>query len=83
MNGEVEAHELCEIGVVVSQHAGEVVAPVFVHVYYPHGGPGPVQVSVDDGRDGGESCDEIHSVLIHILKVKKISLQLVCRHTLL
>lgn len=70
VNGEVKTHEFSEIGLIVSQHACEVVAPVFVHVYNTHRGPSAVKVPVNNGSNGGQPGDKVHGVFVNVLEIE-------------
>lgn len=68
MDGEVEPHQLSELGVAVAQHVGEVVGPVQVGVDGADTAAFAVQVAVNLGGDAGQLGDQVHGVLIHKLE---------------
>ena len=70
VNGEVEPHQLSELGIAVAQHVGEVVGPVQVGVDGSDAAALTVQVAVDLGCDAGQLGDQVHGVLIDKLVQK-------------
>ena len=73
MNSKVEPHQLHEQGVLIAQHGGEVGRPVLVLVDGPDRSAITVQVSVDDGGDGGKLGNQVHRVLICVLQMQVIT----------
>lgn len=72
MDGEVEAHELDEVGVVVAQHGGEVVAPILVGVDGANTLAIAEHVAVDGSGHDWQLGNQIHRVLVDVLKLHKI-----------
>ena len=70
VDGEVEPHELCEHWVLVSDHLGEVVAPVLLGVDGARALALLEQVVVDGGGHNGELGNQVHGVLEGRLKSK-------------
>lgn len=64
VDGEVEPHQLDELGVGVAQHVGEVVGPVKVGVDGPDAAALTVQVAVNLGGDARQLGDQVHGVLV-------------------
>lgn len=72
VDGEVEPHQLSELGVAVAQHVGEVVGPVQVGVDGADTAAFAVQVTVNLGGDAGQLSDQVHGVLINKLEDEMI-----------
>ena len=68
VDGEVEPYEVGELLVLVSHHLSEVVRPVLVRVDGADTRPVLVDVTVHEGRDGRQLGDQIHRVLVEVLK---------------
>lgn len=68
MDGEVEPHQLGELGVTVTQHVGEVVRPVQVGVDGSDAAALTVQVAIDLSGDAWQLGDQVHGVFIHKLR---------------
>lgn len=64
MDGEVQPHQLGELGLAVAQHVGEVVGPVQVGVDGTDAAAFAVQVAVDLSGDAGQLGDQVHRVLV-------------------
>lgn len=68
VDGEVQPHQLGELGLAVAQHVGEVVGPVQVGVDGADAAAFAVQVAVDLGGDARQLGDQVHGVLIDKLE---------------
>lgn len=68
VDGEVEPHQLSELGVTVAQHVGEVVGPVQVGVDGADTAAFAVQVTINLGSDAGQLSNQVHGVLINKLE---------------
>lgn len=68
VNSEVESHELDEFGIVITQHCGEVVAPVLGGVDGTDARAVLVGVAVDGGCYDGQLGDEVNGVFIYVLE---------------
>lgn len=64
VDGEVEPHQLSELGITVAQHVGEVVGPVQVGVDGSDAAAFAVQVTVNLSSDAGQLGSQVHGVLI-------------------
>lgn len=71
VDGEVQPHQLGELGLAVAQHVGEVVGPVQVGVDGADAAAFAVQVAVDLGGDAGQLGDQVHGVLVNKLGEEK------------
>lgn len=71
MDGEIESHELSELGIIVAQHVGEIVRPIQVGIDGSNAAALTVQVAVDLSRHTGKLGNQVHGVLIHKLNQKK------------
>uniref|UniRef100_A0A2M4C5E3 Putative secreted protein n=1 Tax=Anopheles marajoara TaxID=58244 RepID=A0A2M4C5E3_9DIPT len=69
VDGEVQAHQLGELLVLVAQHLGEVGRPILLRVDRPDTLAVAVRVAVDGGRDHRQLGDQVHAVLVHVLPV--------------
>lgn len=69
VDGQVQSHQFNELGIVITQHLGKVIRPIFGGVNGSNARSVFVRVSVDSGGDHGQSGDQIHRVLIHVLPV--------------
>lgn len=72
VDGEVEPHQLSELGVTVAQHVGEVVGPVQVGVDGADTAAFAVQVTINLGSDAGQLSNQVHGVLINKLEDEMI-----------
>lgn len=68
VDGEVQPHQLGELGLTVAQHVGEVVGPVQVGVDGADAAAFAVQVAVDLGGDARQLGDQVHGVLVDKLE---------------
>lgn len=68
VDGEVQPHQLSELGVTVAQHVGEVVGPVQVGVDGANTAAFAVQVTINLGSDAGQLSNQVHGVLINKLE---------------
>lgn len=70
MDGEIESHELSELGITVAQHVGKIVRPVQVGINGSNAAALTVQVAVYLSCDTGKLGNQVHGILIHKLKKK-------------
>lgn len=68
VDGEVEPHELSELGIAVAQHVGEIVGPVQVWVDGSDAAAFAIQVAVDLGSNAGQLGNQVHGVFIDKLR---------------
>lgn len=67
VDGEVEAHELRELGIIEAQHGAVVSRPVLVVVDGPNAFAVAIRVAVDRRSDHRQLGDQIHRVLVNVL----------------
>lgn len=67
MDGEVETHQLSELGVVEAEHVAVVGRPVLVVIDGTDALPVAVCVAVDGRRDHRQLGDQVHRVFVHVL----------------
>lgn len=70
MNRQVQSHQFDELSIVVAQHRGEVVTPIFVRVDGADARTVLVGVTVDCGCDDWYFSDHIHGVFVNVLKME-------------
>lgn len=70
MNGEVESHQLSELGVTVAQHVSEVVGPVQVGVNGTDAAALTVQVAIDFGGNARQLSNQVHGVFVDELMTR-------------
>lgn len=68
VDGEVEPHQLSELGIAVAQHVAEVVGPVQVRVDGSDAAAFAVQVAVDLGSNAWQLGNQVHGVFIDKLR---------------
>lgn len=68
VDGEVEPHQLGELGVTVAQHVGEVVGPVQVGVDGADAAAFTIKVAVDLSSDARQLGNQVHRVFIDKLR---------------
>lgn len=68
VDGEVESHQLGELGVLEAEHGAVVGGPVLVVVDGADALAVAVRVAVDGGRDHRQLGDQVHRVFVHVLR---------------
>lgn len=68
VDGEVEPHQLGELGVTVAQHVGEIMGPVQVGVDGADAAAFTVKVAVDLSSNAGQLGNQVHGVFIDELR---------------
>lgn len=68
MDGEVESHQLRELGLAVAQHVGEVVGPVQAGVDGSDAAALTVQVAINLSSNARQLGNQVHGVFIDELE---------------
>lgn len=69
VDGEIQAHELGELFVIVAQHASEVGGPIELWVDGADSLAVTVGVAVDGGGDDWQLGDQVHAVFVDVFPV--------------
>lgn len=69
MDGEIQAHELGESFVVVTQHASEVGGPIQLWIDGADSLAVTVRVAVDGGSDDWQFGNQVHAVFVDVFPV--------------